>query len=248
MAVVMDEIFLEQLVQQLRDGNNSVSKDIIIHFIGLTKSLSRHAIAQHPHKADDIRSVAVYGLVRAVKFAPRKLYDNNIGPYITTAVRNTIREFLQKDHMIRIPKDAWYAMVAALKLDELDEYERERALKELKRNNMVFQASIPDGVGGYLEDFVKPEWPHKINRRQEAAICCFDTDLYIAQEMQRYLKLNKYEQQIIDMRLQRYTLQEIGETLQRSAVAIHKVIRKLQERYRTIQRAHPTLPEPPDGI
>lgn len=247
MAVV-DEIFLEQLVQRLRDGNNSVSEDIIIHFLGLTKSLSRHATAQHPHKADDIRSVAVYGLVRAVRFAPKKLYNNNIGPYITTAVRNTIREFLQKDHMIRIPKDAWYAMIDALKLDELDDFEGARALKELKRINLVFQASIPDGIGGFLEDFVKPEWTHKFNNRQEAAICCLDSDLLIVQDIRRYLKLNSFEKQILKMRLQRYTLQEIGEMLQRSAVTIHKTLRKLQERYRTIQRAHPTLPEPPDGI
>lgn len=238
--MVVDEIFLEQLVQQLRDDNDSVSEDIIIHFLGLAKSLSRHAIILHPHKSDDIRAVAVYGLVQAVKFAPRKLYDNNIGPYITTAIRNTIREFLQNDHMIPIQKDAWYRMVAALKLDDLDDYERQKVLREIKKVNMVFQASIPDGAGGYLEDFTEGEFSH--------SVVIFDTDLLTVQEIRCYLKLSNFENQILDMRLQRYTMQEIGDVLQRSPVMIHKILCKLRERYRTIQRAHPTLQEPPDGI
>lgn len=236
----MDETELESLVQQLRNGDDSVSERIIIHFLGLARSLSRHAVARHPERADDIRSVAAMWLVQAVRQASRRMYNNSIGPYITTTVRLGIREFLQRDHILRIPKDAWAKKIASLNLDDLDDYEKMKALKELKQNSLVFQASVPDGVGGFLEDFVEGS--------PGLSVITFDSNGIIVNEMKRFLNLSYFEQAVLDYRMEGYTLKEVGASLNTSDVTIHKTLRKLQERYRTIQRAHPSLPEPPDGI
>jgi DNA-directed RNA polymerase specialized sigma subunit len=243
MRVTVDETELEALVQQLRDGDDSVSGRIILHFIGLTRSLSRHAVARHPEKADDIRAVAAMWLVKAVRQAPKRMYNNNIGPYITSTVRMGIREYLQRDHILRIPKDAWAKMVESLKLDELDDYLRLKTLRELKKFNMVFQASIPDGRGGFLEDFIGVG-----GSQDEQAICHFDQPYLIAKEIRLFLKLTEFENVVLNRRLEGYTLKEIGAQLNTSYVTVHNTLKKIQTRYRTIQRAHPTLPEPPDGI
>ena len=240
MRVTVDETELESLVQQLRNGDNSVSERIIIHFLGLARSLSRHAVARHPHKIDDIRASAVFGLVQAVRWAPSRMWNNNIGAYINITVRRFIREFLEHDHIIRIPKDEWSKMIEHLKLDELEDSARIKALKELKKCSMVFQASVSDGVGGFLEDFVEGS--------PGLSVITFDSDSIIVEDMKRFLKLTYFERAILDFRIQGYTLKEVGARLRKSDVAIHKTLRKLQDRYRLIQRAHPSLPGPPDAF
>ncbi len=238
MKATVDETELDNLVQQLRDGDESVSDRIIIHFMGLARSLSRHAVFRHPNSSDDIRAAALFGLVQAVRWAPKRMYNNHIGPYITVTVRRYIREFLEHNHIIRVPKDAWSSMIEALNLDDLEDYEQLKALKELKQVSMVFQASMPDGTGDFLEDFSSCE----------RSIQIFDLDSITVSEIHKYLKLSYYERAIIDMRIKGHTLHEIGDSLQKSHVSIYNALKKLQERYRTIQRAHPSLPEPPDGI
>jgi len=238
MRATVDETELAELVQQLRDGDDSVSERIIIHFLGLARSLSRHAVIRHPHKTDDIRAVAIFGLVQAVRWAPLRMYDNHIGPYITTTVRRFIREFLERDRIIRIPKDEWIKMVKRLNLDELDEYQSEKALKELKIIQHVFQTC------DYGDDKTSSGDGDFIGSRA----FIFDQENITAQDMKRFLNLTYFERAILDFRMCGYTLKEVGIRLNKSDVTIHKTLRKLQERYRTIQRAHPSLPEPPDGI
>jgi len=237
MRATVDETELTELVQQLRDGDNSVSESIIIHFLGLARSLSRHAVIRHPHKTDDIRAAAIFGLVQAVRWAPLRMYDNRIGPYITTTVRRFIREFLERDHIIRVPKDEWAKMVERLNLEELNDYEREKALRELKIIQHVFQTC------DYGDDYSSGDGDFIGSRA-----FVFDEETIIVEDMKRYLKLTYFERCVLDFRMQGYTLKEVGAKLSKSDVAIHNTLKKLQLRYRIIQRAHPTLPEPPDGI
>lgn len=229
---LMDPVELANLVQRLRDGDDSVAEEIILEFRGLARSLSRHAVARHPERADDIRAAATLGLVQAVRWARERMYDNNIGPYITTTVRSFIRRYLEQDHMIRIPKDEWKRMIEALQLDELDDWERMRAQKTFYTAFLVISPSSDDG--SFLEE--------------TPALAVDDKDMSTIRDICDYLRLSYYEMELVHRRMENYTLDEIAAILNKGKTTIYDDIKRIQNRYRIVQRAHPNLPAPPPEV
>ncbi len=233
MVTLMDAEELETLVQTLRDGDDSVREEIILEFQGLARSLARHAVARHPQRADDIRAAAAFGLVQAVCWARERMYNNCIGPYITTTVRRFIRDFLERDHMIRVPRKEWMKMIKELDLENLDDWERMRVERTFYTAFLVISPSTEDG-GGFLEE--------------TPSLAVDDKDMSTIRDICDHLRLSIYEAQLIQKRMENYTLDEIALTLRKGKTTIYDDLKRIQRRYRIIQRTHPNLPTPPPEV
>lgn len=230
---LMDATKLETLVQALRDGDDSVKEEIILEFRGLARSLARHAVARHPRCADDIRSAAAFGLVQAVNWAQARMYNNYIGPYITTTVRRFIRDYLEQNHTIRVPRKEWMKMIERLNLEDLDDWERMRAEKTFYTAFLVISPSTDDG-GSFLEE--------------SPSLAVDDKDMTTIRDICDYLRLSAYELQVVQKRMENYTFEEIAQCFGRGNKTIQDDLKRIQRRYRIIQRAHPNLPTPPPEV
>lgn len=56
------------------------------------------------NKQEDIIGVAMYALVWAVNRWPKVKINSNITPYIVVTVHSKIRDYLNRDHPVKIPK------------------------------------------------------------------------------------------------------------------------------------------------
>ena len=232
MVTLMDAVELETLVQALRDGDDSVRDEIILEFQGLARSLARHAVARHPQRADDIRAAAVFGLVQAVCWARERMYNNYIGPYITITVRRFIRDFLERDHMIRVPRKEWMKMIKELDLEELDDWHRMRVERTFYTAFLVISPSTDEG--SFLEE--------------TPSLAVDDKDMSTIRDICDHLRLSYYEAELIQKRMENYTLDEIALTFRKGKATIFDDLRRIQRRYRIIQRTHPNLPAPPPEV
>lgn len=57
----------------------------------------------HPKRTPDLIGVALLTLVESVKSAATKLEDNNIIPWVAAHVNRRLKDYIQDDHVIRIP-------------------------------------------------------------------------------------------------------------------------------------------------
>lgn len=189
-----------------------------------------------PDKRDDIRSQAHVGVVQAIRWAPERMKDNNISPYVRVTIRRFVREFLEQDHLIPVPKDKWQEMVKALNLEEMDPHDADRAMRDLRSQFLVLQGSLIGPDGSFLEDF---------SQSLEPSIARTDPDAFTFREIQDLMHLSANERVILELRARGHTLEEIGAALDRRKSMMHKIIKDLQYRYILLWRAHPSMPEPP---
>lgn len=166
---------------------------------------------------------AMLGLVQGVTWARTALYDNNIGPYLNITIRRFITEHLNRDHLIPIPREAWRKMLQSLSLENLDDAEAQQVLKTFYTRWLVLLSDEnPDIV---IED------PNEL----------------IFKEAWEKLNLTELEAEVLTLRLQGYTLQEIGSFVNRSHPAVFQILKKIQKRYYHVYRQHPSFPKPPHG-
>lgn len=97
----IEEGTLEILVIRLKNGDQSAAIEIINGHIRLAISIAtRYSLLD----SDDIVSAAMYGVCQAVKWAPTRLKDLNITPYIVSTVHRFISDCHEEDDVVHIPK------------------------------------------------------------------------------------------------------------------------------------------------
>lgn len=114
---------IKELAAKLLKGDKDAIVPLIEAHIELAYKISGkfigHVIDKSYDKKDSIIAQAFYGLTRAVNSAANgALYDLNITPFIAKSVAGYIRDFLAKDHLIPIEKDAFKEMAEEGKLFE----------------------------------------------------------------------------------------------------------------------------------
>jgi hypothetical protein len=97
----IDEELLERRVISLRLGDMSQVNPISIQLMRLVMSLV--ANFAHPKRTPDLIGVALLTLVESVRSAATKLEDNNIIPWVSAHVNRRLKDYIQNDHIIRIP-------------------------------------------------------------------------------------------------------------------------------------------------
>lgn len=228
---------LELVVQEYRTTKSELLATKLIELLmPLADIVAARFWRSRPNKRDDIRAQASFGAVQAVRWAPERMHDNNIGPYARVTMKRFVREFLEQDHIIPVPKDKWQEMVKALGLDDLEPQDADRAVRDLRSQFLVLQGSLIGPDGSFLEDF---------SQSLEPSISRVDPDIFSSREIQDLMHLSANERVILELRARGHTLEEIGSALKRKKSMMHKIIKDLQFRYVSLWRSHPTMPEPP---
>jgi RNA polymerase sigma factor (sigma-70 family) len=72
----------------------------------LVRSIGIWYAKRNRRAADDLVSAAYLGLCQAVAWAPERLKDNNITPYIVVTVHRFCREAIEADHTVIVERRA----------------------------------------------------------------------------------------------------------------------------------------------
>jgi len=88
---------LLELVARLRAGDDSVSEEIVRGHVHLAISIASKYARFAPHRAEELVSESVYGIIFAVAKAREKLRDDNIKPWIAACCHRFSYRFLDRD-------------------------------------------------------------------------------------------------------------------------------------------------------
>ena len=96
---------MDKLVTRLKEGDTSIREEIINKHIGIAISTA-YKYGGNTDKAELISS-AMFALCQAVEWAPTRLEDNNITPYIIACVRRFVFEHINANNLVRVPYCAY---------------------------------------------------------------------------------------------------------------------------------------------
>jgi DNA-directed RNA polymerase specialized sigma24 family protein len=105
---VPDSDELRAIVQRYRDGELSLRNRIIRDHLHIAASL----VPGGWNNADELLGEALLALVEAVDKALEALYDNEITPYITTIIRDKIKDHIARDRTVYMPARTFRDKVA----------------------------------------------------------------------------------------------------------------------------------------
>lgn len=201
---------LEELVIKLRAGDSSVAPRIMQGHIRLACQIAGRYMWAYGRKSDDIICAAMLGIAQAVQWARERMHDNNIAPYITTTVHRHIADYLEKDHLIPIPRSQF-----------------RKAIKEQKDIDFVplyfqFKPTMADMDNSVAHDDREYDFEPGIIDFENALEC---EDFYAE------LELTDTERKVINLRIENYTMKEIGEHLGLSKMRISQLINGLQDKF-----------------
>lgn len=212
---------MQELASRLIKGDKDAIIPVIEGHIELAYKIagkfSKRIVHQSQDKVDSIIAQAFFGLTRAVNDAATgALYDTNITPYIAKSIAGYIRDFLAKDHLIPIEKDAF---------------------KKLAVNGQLFQF-LPVTV--LLQEDIDGEYDEEESFRQEM----FNKQINLMLEQPdmsvemidkiSQLEWSAEDSEIISKILEGYTYYEIGQQLGKNERFVKYHIHCMQERVKKI--------------
>jgi len=147
------------LVARLRQGDTSVASTITGNHMRLAMSIVAKYAHRYPYLTDDMVGAAMMGICQAVDWAPTRLYDNNITPYIYQTCERFIRDLIEKRNVVNMPRETYQKlreedafvplvqMINAIKDDEdnyFDEYDliTEQAARVVEENPILFEELV----------------------------------------------------------------------------------------------------------
>lgn len=107
----IDKERAKELTRRLRNGDTSVKQELIDGHIRLACSIVSKFLVGRRQKTDDILAAGLLGLCQAVEWAQERMVDDNIAPYIVVTVSRHIRDFLESDSLIPIPRKTFVKMI-----------------------------------------------------------------------------------------------------------------------------------------
>ena len=91
-------------IEDLKNGCLKARDALILEHMNLALRLAGSYWFNNKRRMDDIRSVALLGLVEAVEWASVNLEDDNLGAVVNVTVRRHINDYILYDQTIRCPK------------------------------------------------------------------------------------------------------------------------------------------------
>ena len=207
--VEIPEAQLAQEVIKVKAGDKPAIGCVITAHIRMVNRVCEHYIYKYPHKREDIISSGMLGLTQAVVWASQgRLYDLNITPYIVTTVKRFVKDYLETDHLIPIPRKAFKQHIERMALPEFLPIVTSMTRDDSDEEN-------------YLEDmFLSNDKPANPDTP-------FD-------ELLDALNVTEFEKQVALLKAEGYTVREIGWRFERSHVWIVKVLDRLEAKCRKI--------------
>ena len=202
--VEIPESELIQLVIQVKMGNKiAIGKVITVHIPVITRVCGRY-INIHRQKKDDIISSGMLGLTQAVVWSSQgRLYDLNITPYIVETAKRFIKEFLETDHLINIPRKTFHKII-------------------VEKPEFIPVVITAVTISGEDEENHIEDYSYNIDRSIQPEI---PTD-----EILDALHLSDFERKVVKLKADGYTFQEIADRLEKSNVGIFKTLESIKER------------------
>lgn len=197
-----DEVLTAKVAEYRHTRSIVLRDEIIESHIRLALTLAGRFMTRHPRRKDDLISASLLGLTQAVEWAPDRLYDNNITPYICITVIRFLRDYVQQDHVITVERRALKAgMMEGMKvIPYMQPYEAD------DRDEENYQD------GGYFD--VTP------------AVYDLDDN----QELFNYLNDNPTTEYIMTCLTEGYTYQEIADDLCLSKQRIGQLVIALRQK------------------
>ena len=208
----MEKSKLDLLVQRLRLGDRTVASLIIESNISVAKKIARYYSKWYPEKSDDITGAAFMGLTQAVTWAGNgRMYDNNIVPYIAKTVTRFIKDFLEADHLIKIPRSAFKEMI-----------QRMEAIQFLPIAFPIHQKDNDEEnpADEYMNEPAAPT----------------DTNPLELKEFFDRLALTEFEKLVLTQKSEGRTLHEIANATGKSHVWIYKTLENIRDRADRLRR------------
>ena len=95
---------MHKLLQQLSDGHDVVNEVIELE-MPLAYKLAQKYVRRHRHKTNDIRSISLLALVEGVQqIFNQQTQADEIEPLLNRIISNSLIDFVNNDHFIKIPK------------------------------------------------------------------------------------------------------------------------------------------------
>jgi len=199
----------ESTLRKLKEGDDSVIDTVIEAYLTLAEKIARYYGHGYPTKADDIHSVALLGLCKAINNIKNgRMTTDNFKAYINNTIRGHIKHFLQQDHLVHLPnwylaerlKDRNFRIPMAFTIDRRDSNDDEDV-------ELTFEIAAPDpGDRDFINEF--------------------------------YEKLTNFERIVLDLRSEGHTLVEISEHTGKSKTWIEKTLLKIKDKMIRERRQH----------
>lgn len=205
-----------KLCEQYRNGQKDVRDALIEGHIYFAMWIVTHYVGRHSDRAEDLASSALFGLVQAVEWAPERMRDNNITAYIATTIRRHIRDFIEQDNMIRIPRKTYKKMIQ-------DGLAAGYDLKDIVPVIHIFDTQISEDEDEGVNDYYDLFEPGVIDQEE-----------IIAKDLLDHLHLDVKEEQVVNSLVEGWTIRDIASQLGISKSSVYNVIKSIRERIKLL--------------
>lgn len=200
------------IVPQLMKGDMSVKDEIIEGHLRLAASIVCWWMPKHLHRAEDLLCSSFFGVTQAVNWAPERLKDHNITPYIYTTCKRFVTEFIQDDQVIRVP---WCSYRYNQKLED-----------DAKFIPLVIRVAVrhKEDEENQSDEFELLDMvPGKIDQHE-----------FIFLELLDSLDLSKRDRLIIDMIMSNYKTAEIASATGLTVRRVNQIAGEVGERFKQL--------------
>jgi len=190
------------LVQQLRATGDKDARDkLIASHMPLAAWVARRYAYHHPNRTEDILSAGFLGLTQAVDWAAVRLKDDHITPYISVTVKRFIRDFIEADSLMPIPRKTFKKM-------------------QVKGEQVPFFAPV-ESCQADEENYI----PADITENTPSIV-----DDRTPDELLAHIIRDDRDQVIVDLLMEEYTMQEIGDELDISKQRVSMLVADIRRR------------------
>jgi RNA polymerase sigma factor (sigma-70 family) len=202
------------LTRRAKAGDQSAIPDLVDAYIPEAMRSASWYVRRAPGKIDDIFGAGLEGLVvGCTRACNGHLKDDNILKYIKSIVRWAVQDFLRKDFLIPIPVAEFRKRVKAMEKD------RVYMNKENKPG-----ADVKTHTNGILEGVAIIVSFENLKENTAFDLPTHDKQLNAVEDLFTKLELTERESRIVSLRMDDYTLQEIGDKVDLSKMRIKQIL------------------------
>jgi len=198
---------ITRMVVSYRGGNTDLVIPLIKAHITIANKIAGHYARYNHYRREDLYAVAFLGLCEAVDRAAYVLEDNGITPYLARSIKGKIQTFLCSDCLIPIPRGEFKKR---METEDASDYIARTSNDDLTLD--TFYGGVIENIAviipltnRVMENLDIPTTDHSLDKM---------SDLY------HKMGLTEIECQIIDMRLDGRTYDEIGTALGMTGQAV----------------------------
>ena len=215
---------VKELVAQLLAGNKAVLPDLMDAHIEFTYKIASRWMKKSPHKYKDILSSAFQGMVQGITWAGEgKLYNENLQAYLAVTIRRFIRDFLEHDFLIPIPRKEFMKRMEEETVDDF-------MVRTLNHNPSVPTHRIALIQNIPVITFIDRDYESDDSEDCSMEIPSYDEYPHAMEDLYYKLELSPEQKVVVELKLQDYTNAEIGERMQCTGEWIRLMILEIRKK------------------